>query len=141
MNHSHRIATVGFLLAGLLVAGCAHTSPVSSTPNHHTAAARATLHAAVPASRQKMGVVGYELIQTRGPNPETAAARQQRLLKAGKVPMAVESKPDGRDTGEIPAPRAVLRNPARWSRSGAEQPAVVQESSARHQPIPKEVIF
>lgn len=134
MNQSQWLTSWSSLLAICLLAGCSHGNTIAKVPH---------------ATRGKMSIVGYEVIQTRGPNQETHAARHERLLKAGRVPLTHHyghNYPAGhhnsaRNAGEIAPPAAVRRNPARWSRSKSTQPAVMQENSRRYEPMPKEVIF
>lgn len=91
-------------------------------------------------NKSKMSVVGYELIQVRGPNPESEASRHDRLVRSGKIPFSprVDKK---NPTGEISPPRTVTYNPSRWRDWGADQPAVMQEKGHRYPSAPEEVNF
>jgi hypothetical protein len=137
MKRSQFLPSLCALLAAFLLTSCVHpndsASNVSAGPNRM----KTPVH---KVNKSKMSVVGYELIQVRGPNAESPEARHERLIRSGKIPLTYR-RGGPRVTGEIQPPREVRRNPARRSTWGAEQPAVMQEKSRVSRPVPDEVTF
>lgn len=128
---------IAALFATLFLAGCVHQDDTvmnwPAGPNRFKTPANKF-------NKSKMSVVGYELVQVRGPKPESAESRRDRLVKSGKIPFAPRVDKEN-PKGEITPPRTVTHNPARWRRWGYEQPAVMQEKSHHYPCIPDEVNF
>ncbi len=137
MKRFYAMTIFAALLTTLFLVGCVHQDDTvmnwPAGPNRFKTPANKF-------DKSKMSVVGYELIQVRGPNPESAVSRHDRLVNSGKIPFTPRVDKQN-PTGEITPPRTVTHNPASWRRWGYEQPAVMQEKSNRYKPMPEEVTF
>ena len=127
MKRSQLFFSVSALLGVSLLASC--TLFLTDGVKEKEAAARAAWyekHRPHFSSGPRMSVVGYEIVPVHGSRKDRGELSINNRLGVG---------------AEIPAPRVVLRNPARRSPSLSEQPAVMQLKSSPRQRVLEEVIF
>ena len=123
MKRSRLLLSLSALLVVLLLAGCTHQANVNA---QQKAEARAWSDKHWQQQKRyrsgrTMSVVGYEVVPIHGHRRDRGELSLNNRWGVGD---------------EIPAPRIVARNPARWSPPPSQQPAVMQlKSSPRQRPL------
>lgn len=112
----------------ILISGCTSPMGLPEKQNEKVAARNWYLeHLRQQGGRPNMSIVGYDAVRIHAHRADRGELSLNRHL--------------GMNRSEIPAPREVLRNPARWPQPAANQPAVMQLKSSPRQRVPEETIF
>lgn len=123
-----RLLSLSIFSMMILISGC--TSPMGLTEKEKEKVAARNWyleHLRQQGGRPNMSIVGYEPVRIHAHRADRGELSLNRHL--------------GMNHSEIPAPREVLRNPARWPQPAANQPAVMQLKSSPRQRVPEELTF